>query len=72
MIQTTIHQIVGLQGMTLLVFYTEAQCFNARIISVGGSVFDECKLYYTPEAAKIAVRFGTLNCQNPRLVFPGI
>ncbi len=56
MLQTTIHQIVGLQGMTLLVFYTETHCWQFRIISSGGAVFGERKLYYTPEAAEKAGR----------------
>lgn len=42
--------------VTLLVFYTEADCWQFRLISVGGAVFGERKLYYTPEAAEKAGR----------------
>lgn len=49
--KTTIHQIIGIQGITLLVFYSEAHCWQFRVISAGGTVFGEQKLYYTSEAA---------------------
>ncbi|MCS6283682.1 MAG: hypothetical protein HUM72_24455, partial [Dolichospermum sp.] len=42
--------------VTLLVFYTEAHCWQFRLISAGGEVFGERKLYYTPEAAEKAGR----------------
>ncbi|QFS50975.1 hypothetical protein GXM_08469 [Nostoc sphaeroides CCNUC1] len=44
--------MVGIEDVTLLVFYTEAHCWQFRLISAGGAVFGECKLYYTPEAAE--------------------
>jgi hypothetical protein len=56
MTETTIHQIVGIQGVTLLVFFTEADCWQFRLISSGGAVFGERRLYYTPEAAEKAGR----------------
>jgi hypothetical protein len=56
MTKSTIHLIVGIQGMTLLVFHTKAHCWQFRVISSGGAVFGERKLYYTPEAAEKAGR----------------
>jgi hypothetical protein len=41
MTETTIHQIVGIQGVTLLVFFTEALCLQFRLISSGGAVFGD-------------------------------
>ncbi|WP_152591704.1 hypothetical protein [Nostoc sphaeroides] len=52
MTTTKIHLVVGIEDVTLLVFYTEAHCWQFRLISAGGAVFGECKLYYTPEAAE--------------------
>ncbi|BAZ33840.1 hypothetical protein NIES4074_63540 (plasmid) [Cylindrospermum sp. NIES-4074] len=49
---TKIHLVVATQGIILLVFYTEAHCWQFRIISAGGSVFGERRLYYTPDAAE--------------------
>lgn len=46
-----INQVIGIGGSTLIVFYTEADCWQFRLISNGGAVFGERKLYYTPEAA---------------------
>lgn len=51
MSQTKIHHVVGIDGTTLVVFYTEAHCWQFRLISAGGAVFGERKIYYTPEAA---------------------
>jgi hypothetical protein len=53
---TTIHLVVGIHNFTLLVFYTETDCWQFRLISSGGAVFGERKLYYTPEAAEKAGR----------------
>ena len=58
---TTIRQlwfsiILSVNSVTLLVFYTEADCWQFRLISAGGEVFGERKLYYTPEAAEKAGR----------------
>lgn len=51
MSKTTVHQVIGIEGSTLIVFYSEAHCWQFRLISNGGAVFGERKLYYTPEAA---------------------
>ncbi len=56
MTETIIHQVIGIQGVTLLVFYTNRHCWQFRVISSGGAVFGEQKLYYTPEAAEKAGR----------------
>ena len=47
MSQTTIHQVIGIEGRTLIVFHTEADCWQFRLISNGGAVFGEQKLYYS-------------------------
>ncbi|HLO87986.1 MAG TPA: hypothetical protein VK203_23695 [Nostocaceae cyanobacterium] len=51
-----VHTLIAIQDMILLVFYTEANCWQFRIISAGGSVFGEKRIYYTPEAAEKAGR----------------
>jgi hypothetical protein len=50
MTKTTIHQVIGIDGTTLIVFYTEAHCWQFRLISLGGAVFGERKIYYSAEA----------------------
>lgn len=49
--KTTVDQVIGIQGSTLIVFYTEAHCWQFRLISSSGTVFGEQKLYYSAEAA---------------------
>jgi len=51
MSKITVHQVIGIDGATLIVFYTQAHCWQFRLISPSGSVFGERKIYYTPEAA---------------------
>ncbi|AFY51296.1 hypothetical protein Nos7524_5606 (plasmid) [Nostoc sp. PCC 7524] len=51
MTTTKIHLIVGIHHATLLV-YSQANCWQFRLISPSGAVFGERKLYYTPEAAE--------------------
>lgn len=51
MSKTTIYQVIGIDGTTLLVFYTEAHCWQFRFISPGGAVFGERKIYYSATAA---------------------
>ena len=51
MSQTKVHQVIGIDGTTLIVFYTEAHCWQFRLISTGGAVFGERKIYYSAEAA---------------------
>jgi len=56
MTKTTIHQVIGIQGFTLLVFCLDNNCWQFRLISAGGAVFGEQKFYYAPEAAEKAGR----------------
>ena len=56
MTKTTIHLVAVIQNVTLVVFYTETHCWQFRLISAGGAVFGEQKLYYTAEAAEKAGR----------------
>lgn len=53
---TKIDSVTIINHVTLLVFYTEAHCWQFRLITAGGEVFGERKLYYTPEAAEKAGR----------------
>ncbi|MBD2664759.1 hypothetical protein B6N60_04023 [Richelia sinica FACHB-800] len=56
MFTVKIHLIVGIGDVILLVFYTESDCWQFRLITAGGSVFGERRLYFTPEAAEKAGR----------------
>ncbi len=51
MSKTLVHSIIGIDGTTLIVFYTEAHCWQFRLISPGGAEFVECRIYYSAEAA---------------------
>ncbi len=51
MSKTLVHSIIGIDGTTLIVFYTEAHCWQFRLINAGGAVFGERKIYYTAEVA---------------------
>jgi hypothetical protein len=54
---TTLHAVVSVQNLTLAVFYTdEAEAWQFRILSAGGIVFGESKIYFSPEAAERAGR----------------
>ncbi|MBV6625373.1 MAG: hypothetical protein KI793_20995 [Rivularia sp. (in: Bacteria)] len=54
--KTIVHSVVGFENLTLLVFHTQEMEWQFRVISSGGEVFGERKLYYTPEAAEKAAR----------------
>lgn len=41
MTQTIIRAVIGIFGVTLIVFYTESHCWQFRVISSGGVVFGE-------------------------------
>ncbi len=56
MTQTIIHVVIGIQGAILLVFYTDAHFWQFRVVSAGGAVFGERKLYYSASAAQKAGR----------------
>jgi hypothetical protein len=51
-----IHAVININGYTLIVFYTNAQCWQFRVISPGGSVYGEEKIYYSADAAEAAGR----------------
>ena len=51
MSRTIVHHVTGIDGATLMVFYTEAHCWQFRLISPGGAVFGKRKIYYSAEAA---------------------
>ncbi|MEA5595661.1 hypothetical protein VB797_15040 [Rivularia sp. UHCC 0363] len=56
MTKTVIHTVLGINNCTLLVFYTQSQCWQFRVISCNGSVYGERKIYYTADAAEAAGR----------------
>ncbi|NJO62393.1 MAG: hypothetical protein HC836_30460 [Richelia sp. RM2_1_2] len=56
MTKTAVHAVIGINNCTLLVFYTNARCWQFRVISCNGSVFGERKIYYTARAAEAAGR----------------
>lgn len=51
-----IHLLTSTPVGTLLVFYTDGGCWQFRVLSSGGAVFGEKKLYYTAQAAEKAGR----------------
>jgi hypothetical protein len=54
---TKIHLVVGIHNVTLTVFYTEEHDYwQFRLITPGGAVFGEGKIYYSPQAAEKAAR----------------
>jgi hypothetical protein len=51
MIEITIHQVIGIDGATLIVFVAQAHCWQFRLISPGGAAKGERKIYYSATAA---------------------
>ena len=51
-----IHTVTNIPRGILIVFYTDNGCWQFRVLSSGGAVFGEQKLYYTVEAAEKAGR----------------
>jgi hypothetical protein len=51
-----IHLVVGIRLGTFIVFFTNAHCWQWRIVSNGGEVFGHSLIYYTVEAAEKAGR----------------
>jgi len=41
MTKTTVHLVVNINGCTIVVFYTDAHCWQFRVISPGGGVFGD-------------------------------
>lgn len=56
MTKTTIHLVVGMHGVTLLVFHTEIYCWQFQVIRADGAVFCDREVYYTREGAEEAGR----------------
>ncbi|MCC5601872.1 hypothetical protein [Nostoc favosum] len=56
MTTTKIYSLICINNSILVVFYTQAHCWQFRIINDDGAVFGEQKLYYTPLAALTAGR----------------
>ena len=53
MTQTIIRAVIGIFGVTLIVFYTESYCWQFRVISSGVGLFlENVSLYYSAEAAE--------------------
>jgi len=53
---TKVNFVATIENNTLVVFYTDAHCWQFRVISAGGQVFGTKRIYYTPEAAEKAAR----------------
>ncbi len=51
-----IHTLTSTPLGILIVFYTDGGCWQFRVLSSGGAVFGEQKLYYSAEAAEKAGR----------------
>ncbi len=47
--KTAVHQVIGIEDSTLIVFHTEAHCWQFRLITSDSARFSG-ELYYTPEA----------------------
>ena len=58
MSKTTVRHVIGIDGAILRVFHIEAHCWQFRLISDGGEVFGERKIYYTAEAALLSNQEG--------------
>ena len=55
MIKTVIHAVIGIKDFILIVFYTDAKCWQFRVICDGG-VYGEKTIYYSSQAAMDAAR----------------
>jgi len=57
----TIYTITNINGYTLTVFYSQAHCWQFRVISPVGSVYGSKAIYYSAQAAEAAGREWTGN-----------
>ncbi|MEM7592396.1 MAG: hypothetical protein AAF383_12885 [Cyanobacteria bacterium P01_A01_bin.83] len=55
MTKTLVHTVVGINNCTLIVFYTDARCWQFRIIYDGG-IYGEKTIYYFASGAMDAGR----------------
>jgi hypothetical protein len=44
-----IHVVININGYTLIVFYTNAQCWQFRVIGTDGSVYGSTEIFYYKE-----------------------
>jgi hypothetical protein len=51
-----IHIITSINSYTLIIFHTQVKCWQFQVISPGGDVCGELKIYYSAEAAETAGR----------------
>jgi hypothetical protein len=51
-----IEKIIGIDGLTLLIYYTDARCWQFAIIGENGKFWQPNKIFYTAEAAQRAGR----------------
>ncbi|PAX54878.1 hypothetical protein [Brunnivagina elsteri] len=51
-----IHAVININDYTLIVFYTNARCWQFRVISPGGDVYGSTGIFYTADAAETAGR----------------
>lgn len=49
--KTTIHQVIGVDETTLIVFVATEHCWQLGLISPSGAVRGERKIYYSAEVA---------------------
>ncbi|MBD2451477.1 hypothetical protein H6G76_31015 [Nostoc sp. FACHB-152] len=52
--QLQIQSLSVINNCTLLVFYTSCKCWQFRVVSQDGLVFDSNQIFYTPQVAKEA------------------
>lgn len=52
--QLQIQSLSAINNCILLVFYTSGKCWQFRLISPDNSVYGSEKIFYTPEAARVA------------------
>ena len=49
--KTKIHHVIGIDGTTLIVFYTTEHCWQLGLISPGRAAKGKRKIYYSATAA---------------------
>jgi hypothetical protein len=51
-----IHAVININGYTLIVFYTQAKCWQFRVIGTDGDVYGSTEIFYSADAAEAAGR----------------
>lgn len=49
-----IEKIVGFDGLTLLIYYTKAHCWQFAVIGEDAKFWQSNKIFYTADAAEVA------------------